>query len=122
MMGMMGSSMAGSMAGSVIGHGVSNMMFGGGGGGGGGGGDQAAPAAPAAAEGAAPAEYQDPCQAMLFKFQDCVKQSGDSMEACRFNLQSLRECRYNNNQVHHLGISPVCAASIAIHVSHSAIA
>ena len=97
MMGMMGSSIAGSMAGSVVGHGISNMMFGDNG--------QVTVAPPPA--GGAPvvtappldgSEHVDPCQSLLFAFQDCVKASDDSMSVCQFDLTKLRECRMSHNE------------------------
>ena len=69
-----------------------------------------------------PDEYNDPCANMLRKFQERIQnvrqrvlldmcacayflravvcQTGDDgdMQACKFDLSSLRECRNNNNQ------------------------
>lgn len=42
----------------------------------------------------------DPCVSMMRQFQECLQQvEGDGgMAACKFPLDQLRECRYNNNQ------------------------
>jgi len=83
MMGMMGSSMVGSVAGSVIGHGVSQAMFGGGGGG------QQQQAAPEAAQGGQP----QPCAVELDHFFACLKDNNNDQNFCQAYLEQLQYCR-----------------------------
>ena len=57
-----------------------------------------APAAPAAQQDYNP--EADPCISMMRQFQECLQQveGSDGMGACKFPLDQLRECRYNNGQ------------------------
>jgi len=82
MMGMMGSSMVGSVAGSVVGHGISNAMFGGG---------NSQPAAPAVA-GAPPAPTPAPCQFESMQFLQCMSQTADNLDYCRGVFDQYKLC------------------------------
>lgn len=84
MMGTFGSSMAGSVAGSVIGHGVSNAMFGGR--------SSEAPAQVAAPTpgGVPPAPV---CAFETSQFLQCMSQTQDNMDYCRNIFDQFKMCQ-----------------------------
>merc|ERR1711998_685217 len=90
MMGMMGSSKAGSMAGSVIGHGISNAMFGSGG--------SSHQAPPPQEYQQAPGGQPQPCAYELESFFQCLQQNNQDQAMCQAYLDQLQYCRQSNGQ------------------------
>ncbi|TYJ54321.1 hypothetical protein B9479_004986 [Cryptococcus floricola] len=80
------STMGGAMAGSVVGHGISNMLFGGGGG------QQAAPVEQAQA----PVNQQQAgmsCDIQAKDFTKCLEATGGDMQSCGYYLEALKACQ-----------------------------
>ncbi|KIY34465.1 hypothetical protein I305_03249 [Cryptococcus gattii E566] len=80
------STMGGAVAGSVVGHGISNMLFGGSG-------HQAAPA-PAAEQ--APVNQQQfgaSCDIQAKDFTKCLEATNGDMQSCGYYLEALKACQ-----------------------------
>merc|ERR1712216_910894 len=90
MMGQMAGNVASVAAGSVIGHGISNMMFGSSS-------HQAAPQeqAPAQSAYAAPSQGADACKFEFENFMQCLQQNNNDANQCQYFQDTLTQCRYN---------------------------
>eukprot|EP00658_Telonema_sp_P-2_P077348 TRINITY_DN696_c0_g1_i1.p1 TRINITY_DN696_c0_g1~~TRINITY_DN696_c0_g1_i1.p1 ORF type:complete len:145 (-),score=28.34 TRINITY_DN696_c0_g1_i1:173-607(-) len=92
MMGGMAANVASVAAGSVIGHGISNMMFGSSS-------HQAAPAEPVqeSAYAQAPAAQggQDACKFEFENFMQCLKNNNNDASQCSYFMDTLQSCRTN---------------------------
>ncbi|WVR05487.1 hypothetical protein IAU60_002503 [Kwoniella sp. DSM 27419] len=80
------STMGGAMAGSVVGHGISNMLFGG---------SRPAEAAPAQAQ-AAPMDQQQfgqSCDIQAKDFTKCLEATNGDMQSCGYYLEALKACQ-----------------------------
>ncbi|WVQ76545.1 hypothetical protein IAR50_006215 [Cryptococcus sp. DSM 104548] len=80
------STMGGAMAGSVVGHGISNMLFGGGGS------QQAAPVEQAQA----PVNQQQAgmsCDIQAKDFTKCLEATNGDMQSCGYYLEALKACQ-----------------------------
>ncbi|GAA6002428.1 hypothetical protein JCM10207_001114 [Rhodosporidiobolus poonsookiae] len=84
----MASTAAGVAVGSTVGHGLSNMLFGGGSSQ-----PQAAPAAPVEQQSFQQARMGGACDVQAKDFVQCLNATGNNAESCAYYLDMLKQCQ-----------------------------
>ncbi|KAM0748351.1 hypothetical protein T439DRAFT_328330 [Meredithblackwellia eburnea MCA 4105] len=84
----MASTAAGVAVGSTVGHGLSNMLFGGGGGQ-----QVAAPEAPVQQQSYDERRMGGACEIQAKDFTQCLNATGNDLSPCQFYLDQLKACQ-----------------------------